>query len=105
MMLTVEDMVRSMNQDLLTILTTWQRGTIDAFGAWFKVVASMMPELNLYSEMPTAVQDMLGDPEGIIDSYYRLGVGVLALQREFVAEMFQASMVAPLTPFVPRKDA
>lgn len=101
-MITFEDVVRSIQDQLLTILTSWQQGSIDAFRAWMKAVAPLMPDLNLYHELPTVAQDALGDPERIVESYYAFAIQILNLHKEFVHEMFRASMIAPRTPFVPQ---
>ena len=101
-MITFEDVVRSMQDQLLTILTSWQQGSIDAFQAWMKAVAPLMPDLNLYHELPTFAQDALGDPERIVESYYAFTIQILNLHKEFVHEVFRASMIAPRTPFVPQ---
>ena len=101
-MITFEDMVRSMQDQLLTILTSWQQGSIDAFHAWMRAAAPLMPDLNLYHELPTFAQDALGDPERIVESYYAFAIQILNLHKEFVHEVFRASMIAPRTPFVPQ---
>lgn len=101
---TFEDLVRSMNDQMLTILRSWHQGSIEAYDAWMKAVASLMPELNLYTELPTVAQDALGDPEAILDNYYHFAIEVLGMQREFVAEVFKTSMIAPRTPHIPHRD-
>ena len=61
MVLTYEDFVRSMNEQGLSILTSWQQGAIEAYAGWMKAVAPLMPDLNLYHELPTFLQDALGE--------------------------------------------
>lgn len=99
--ITLEDLITSMNSQLLSVLTSWQEGSVESIHAWIKAVAPMMPDLNLYHELPTAMQDLLGNPEGIIESYYQLAIAVLNLQRDFIHEVFTSSMVAPRTPYLP----
>lgn len=101
-MITFEDVVRSMQDQLLTILTNWQQGSLDAFQAWMKATGPLMPDLNLYHELPTFAQDALGNPERIVESYYAFAIQILNLHKEFVHEVFRASMIAPRTPFVPQ---
>ncbi|GGG48646.1 hypothetical protein GCM10011374_08830 [Kocuria dechangensis] len=103
MVLTFEDLVRSSTDQMLTVLTSWQQGTMEAYAAWMKSIAPLIPDLNLYHEMPTAVQDLLGDPEKIIDDLYQFAIAVLSLQHEFVKEVFRSSFIAPLTPYVPNQ--
>lgn len=102
MMLTYEDVIRSTNDQMLSVLTSWQQGAIEAYYAWMKAIAPLIPDLNLYHEMPTAIQDALGDPEAIMDHNYNFAISVVNLQREFVQEIFRASFIAPRTPHVPR---
>lgn len=102
MVLTFEDFVRSTSDQILTVLTSWQQGMIEAYNAWIKAISPLIPDFNVYHELPTALQDLLGDPEKIIDHVYQFMIAVLSLQREFVQEMFRASFIAPLTPYVPQ---
>lgn len=104
MMLTLEDVVRSTNNQMLSILTSWQEGSIEAYNAWMKAVAPLIPDLNIYHELPTAMQDALGNPEAIMDLNYSFAISVVNLQREFIQEIFKASFIAPRTPYVPRKQ-
>lgn len=104
MMLTYEDVVRSLNDQMLSILTSWQQGSIEAYYAWMKAIAPLIPDLNLYHELPSALQDALGDPEKIMDNNYQFAIAVVNLQREFVQEIFKASFIAPRTPYIPRTD-
>lgn len=101
MLLTYEDLLRSMNDQLLSILSAMQQGSIDAYIAWMKAIAPMMPDLNFYHEMPTMLQDSFGDPDAIVDNHYDLIVSVVNLHREFVQAVFRASFIAPRTPHVP----
>lgn len=101
MALTFEDSVRAGNDQLLSILTQWQQGTLEAYDSWITMIRPLVPDVNLYHEMPTAIQDTLGNPDGIIDGYYRFWVGVLGLWREFAREVLRTSIVAPRTPYVP----
>ncbi len=100
MPITFEDLIKSMNSQMLSAMTSWQEGSSEAFHAWFKAVSPMMPDLNLYHELPTMFQDMLGNPEGIIQSFYELAIDILKLQRDFLHDVFTSSMVAPRTPFL-----
>lgn len=102
-MITFEDVVRNSQDQLLALATSWQQGSIDAFHAWMKAAAPFMPDLNFYHEMPTFAQDALGDPEKIVESSYGFAIQILNLQKEFVQEVFRASMIAPRTPFVPQR--
>jgi hypothetical protein len=104
MVLTYEDFVRSMNEQGLSILTSWQQGAIEAYAGWMKAVAPLMPDLNLYHELPTFLQDALGDPERILDNQYATAIAIVNLHREFVQEVFRASFIAPRTPFIPRAE-
>lgn len=101
-MITYEDVTRSMQEQVLSVLTSWQQGSIDAFHAWMKATAPLLPDLNVYHELPTFAQDALGDPEQIVESYYAFAIQILNLHKEFVQELFRASMIAPRTPFVPQ---
>lgn len=101
MTLTYEDLVRSTNDQVLSVLTAWQQGSTEAYLAWMKAIAPMMPDLNLYHELPTFIQDSLGDPDAILDHNYDLIVAVVNLHREFVQAIFRASFIAPRTPHVP----
>lgn len=101
-MITFEDAVRSAQDQTLTILTSWQQGATEAFQAWMKAIAPLLPDLNLYHELPTFMQDALGDPEAIMESSYSFMIKVLELYKDFAVEVYQASMVAPRTPMVPR---
>lgn len=103
MVLTFEDLVRSSTDQMLTVLTSWQEGTMEAYAAWMKSIAPLIPDFNLYHEMPTAMQDLFGDPEKIIDDIYQFAIAVLSLQHEFAKEIFRSSFIAPLTPYVPSK--
>ncbi len=102
MLLTLEDVVRSTNDQALLVLTSWQQGSIEAFSAWMKAIAPLIPDLNVYHELPTALQDALGDPEAILDNNYQFAIAVVNLQREFTQEVFRASYMAPRIPQVPR---
>lgn len=104
-MITYEDALRSAQGQTLTILTSWQQGSIEAFHAWLKAASPLLPDLNLYHELPTFAQDALGDPEAIIESAYGFAISVLELHKEFVHEVFKASMIAPRTPHVPSLPA
>lgn len=101
MPITLEDLVKSMNSQLLSVLTSWQEGSVESYHAWIKAIAPMTPDFNLYHELPTALQDLLGNPEAIIESYYQLAIAMLNLQRDFIHDVFTSSMVAPRTPFLP----
>lgn len=105
MVLTYEDFVRSMNEQGLSVLTSWQQGSIEAYAGWMKAIAPLIPDLNLYHELPTALQDALGDPEKILDNQYATAIAIVNLHREFVQEVFRASFIAPRTPHVPREDS
>lgn len=100
-MITLEDVVRSTNDRMLSVLTSWQQGAIEAHHAWMQAMAPLVPELNPYHEMPTALQDALGDPEKIMDHNYRFAVAVVDLQRDYIQQLFHSSSVAPRTPHVP----
>lgn len=101
MMLTLEDVVRSNYDQLLGILTAWQQGAIEAHYAWVKAISPLVPDLNVYHEMPTMLQDALGDPDKIMDHNFNFVVAVANLQREFMREIFMSSFMAPRTPHVP----
>lgn len=101
-MITFEDMMRSMQDQMLHGFTNMQQGSIEAYHAWVKATSHMMPDLNIYHEMPTFMQDMLGDPERMVEAYFEFVIKVLELQKEWVHEMFQASVLAPQTPHLPR---
>lgn len=101
MMLTLEDVVRSSNDQMLGILTAWQQGAIEAHYAWVKAVSPLVPDLNVYHELPTVMQDALGDPDKIMDHNFNFVVGVANLHRDFIREIFKASFMAPRTPHVP----
>lgn len=103
MILTFEDIVRSTFDQMLSALTAMQQGSIEAMHAWMRAASPLLPDLNVYHEMPTMLQDMLGNPEAIMEESYNFALEVLKLQREFLSEVFNASMVAPRTPYVPRK--
>lgn len=102
MFLTFEDVARSGNEQMLSILTSWQQGSLEAFNAWMKTISPLVPDLNMYHELPTFMQDALGDPESILNNNYTFAIDVLNLQREWAHEIFKASMIAPRTPYVPR---
>ncbi len=102
MMLTFEDVVRGSNEQMLSVLTSWQQGSIEAYYAWMKAIAPLIPDMNLYHEMPTFIQDMMGNPEVILEHNYQTAIAVVNLNREFVQEIFKASFIAPRTPHVPR---
>lgn len=104
-MITLEDLLRSMQNQALTVLTSWQQGSIEAFQSWMTAMAPLMPDLNFYHELPTFAQDALGNPEAIVESAYGFAIRILELQKEFVLEIFRASMIAPRTPFVAQPDA
>lgn len=104
MMTTLEDVVRSTNDQMLGVLTSWQQGAIEAYYAWMKAISPLIPDLNVYHELPTAMQDALGDPDKIMDHNYEFAIAVVNLQREFVREIFQASFMAPRIPQVPREN-
>jgi len=100
--ITFEDIMRTMQDQMLTTLTDLQQGSIEAYLAWVKATSHMLPDFNLYHEMPTFMQDMLGDPEAMVENYYDFAIKVMHLQKEWVHEIFQASMMAPQTPHLPR---
>ncbi len=101
-MITMEDVLRTMQDQMLATLTDFQQGSIEAYHAWLKATSHLMPEFNLYHEMPTFMQDMIGDPEAIVESYFEFLVKVMQLQKEWVAEIFASSALAPQTPHLPR---
>jgi hypothetical protein len=103
-MITFEDVVRSTQDQILAVLTSWQQGSIEAIHAWMTAAGPLMPDLNLYHELPTFAQDALGDPERIVESYYAFAIQILNLHKEFVQEVFRASTIAPRTPFVPQRQ-
>lgn len=104
-MITLEDMLSSMQDQMLAILTSWQQASAEAIQAWVTAMSPLLPDLNLYSELPTAMQDALGNPEAIIESGYAFAIRVLELQREFALELFRASLISPRTPFVESTEA
>lgn len=99
--LTFEDFVRSGNEWMMSILRSWQEASIDGLNAWMKSIAPLVPDFNLYHEMPTFLQDALGDPDAILDDVFSFAVGVLELQRGFIHAVYRASLISPRTPFVP----
>lgn len=101
-MITLEDMMRSMMEQTLSTLTSMQQGSIEAFHAWMKATAPLMPDLNLYHEMPTFAQDAIGNPAKIFDLFYEFMSAVLELNKEYMQEVYRASVLAPRTPMVPR---
>ena len=102
MVLTYEDFVRSMNEQGLSILTSWQQGAIEAYAGWMKAVAPLMPDLNLYHELPTFLLNALADPERILDNQYATALAIVNLHRELGQEVSRPSLVAPRAPLVPR---
>lgn len=102
MILTFEDVVRSTCDQMLSVMTAIQQGSIETMHAWTRSVGPLMPDLNVYHEMPTFMQDLMGNPENIMEEMYNLMFEVLKLQREFVSEVFNVSLMAPRTPYVPR---
>lgn len=104
-MITFEDILSSMQDQVLAILTSWQEAGTEAVHAWVTAMSPLLPDLNIYSELPTIMQDALGNPEAIIESGYAFAIRVLELQREFVLEVFRASLISPRTPFVEAVEA
>lgn len=99
--ITLEDLIKSMNSQMLSVLTSWEEGSIESYHAWIKAISPIIPDFNFYHELPTAMQDLLGNPEVIIESYYQLAIAILNLQRHFIHEVFTSSLVAPRTPYLP----
>jgi hypothetical protein len=92
MILTYEHLLKSMQDQMLTAMTNWQQGTLEAYHAWIKATSHMFPEINFYHEMPT-----------FMENTFEFAIKIMELQKEFVQEVFDASNMAPLTPLVPRR--